>query len=102
MRADSGGSVRLRLSRSKPVGRRSAAADIVAAMRQEEVRDPDAALRYDTPGPGMFAAEVLGPTADRLAELAGDGRALEFAIATGRIAVRLAEHGIPVTGIELS
>ncbi|MEP7179690.1 MAG: class I SAM-dependent methyltransferase [Pseudonocardiales bacterium] len=50
----------------------------------------------------MFAAEVLGPTVERLAELAGDGRALEFAIGTGRVAVPLAEHGIPVTGIELS
>jgi SAM-dependent methyltransferase len=39
---------------------------------------------------------------DRLAELAGDGRALEFAIGTGRVAVPLAERGVPVTGIELS
>ena len=50
----------------------------------------------------MFAPEVLGPTVDRLAELAGDGRALEFAIGTGRVAVPLAERGVPVTGIELS
>jgi SAM-dependent methyltransferase len=35
-------------------------------------------------------------------ELAGDGRALEFAIGTGRVAVPLAERGTPVTGIELS
>ena len=46
--------------------------------------------------------EVLGPTVERLAELAGDGRALELAIGTGRVAVPLAEHGTPVTGIELS
>jgi SAM-dependent methyltransferase len=39
---------------------------------------------------------------ERLAELAGGGRALEFAIGTGRIAVPLAERGVPVTGIELS
>jgi SAM-dependent methyltransferase len=45
---------------------------------------------------------VLGPTVDRLAELAGDGRALEFAIGTGRVAVPLAQRGVPVTGIELS
>jgi SAM-dependent methyltransferase len=50
----------------------------------------------------MFAPEVLGPTVDRLAALAGDGRALEFAIGTGRVAVPLAERGVPVTGIELS
>jgi hypothetical protein len=50
----------------------------------------------------MFAPEVLGPTVDRLAELAGDGPALEFAVGTGRVAVPLAERGVPVTGIELS
>jgi SAM-dependent methyltransferase len=50
----------------------------------------------------MFAPEVLGPTVDRLAGLAGDGRALEFAIGTGRVAVPLAQRGVPVTGIELS
>ena len=44
---------------------------------------------------------MLGPTVDRLAELAGDGRALEFAIG-GRVAVPLCERGVPVTGIELS
>jgi SAM-dependent methyltransferase len=71
-------------------------------MRQEEIWDTDTAERYDTPGTGMFAPEVLGPTVDRLARLAGDGRALEFAIGTGRVAVPLAERGVPVTGIELS
>jgi SAM-dependent methyltransferase len=50
----------------------------------------------------MYAPEVLGPTVDRLAGLAADGRALEFAIGTGRVAVALAERGVPVTGIELS
>ncbi|WP_169944402.1 class I SAM-dependent methyltransferase [Microbispora sp. H11081] len=71
-------------------------------MRQEEIWDADAARRYDTPGTGMFAPEVLGPAVDRLAELAGGGRALEFAIGTGRVAVPLAGRGVPVTGIELS
>jgi SAM-dependent methyltransferase len=74
----------------------------LAAMRQEDIWDHDEAQRYDTPGTGMFAPEVLGPTVDRLAELAGDGRALEFAIGTGRVAVPLAQRGVPVTGIELS
>jgi SAM-dependent methyltransferase len=50
----------------------------------------------------MFAPEVLGPTVDRLAELADGGRVLELAIGTGRVAVPLAERGVPVTGIELS
>jgi SAM-dependent methyltransferase len=71
-------------------------------MRQEEIWDVDAAQRYDTPGTGMFAPEVLGPTVECLAELASDGRALEFAIGTGRVAVALTERGVPVTGIELS
>ncbi|GAA3703515.1 class I SAM-dependent methyltransferase [Nonomuraea antimicrobica] len=71
-------------------------------MRQEEIWNAEAARRYDTPGTGMFAPEVLGPTVARLAELAGGGRALEFAIGTGRVAVPLAETGVPVTGIELS
>ncbi len=77
-------------------------ADIVRVMRQEEVWGVDAAERYDTPGAGMFSPEVLGPTVDRLAELAGNGRALELAIGTGRVAVPLAERGVAVTGIELS
>jgi SAM-dependent methyltransferase len=75
---------------------------MVGGMRQEEIWDVDAAQRYDTPGTGMFAPEVLTPTVDRLAELAGDGRALEFAIGTGRVAVPLAERGVSVSGIELS
>jgi SAM-dependent methyltransferase len=75
---------------------------MLQAMRQEEIWDDDAARRYDTPGTGMFAPEVLGPTVDHLAGLAGGGRALELAIGTGRVAVPLAERGVPVTGIELS
>lgn len=71
-------------------------------MRQEQIWDVDAAQRYDTPGMGMFAPDVLGPAVDRLVDLVGDGRALEFAIGTGRVAVPLAERGVPVTGIELS
>jgi hypothetical protein len=46
----------------------------------EEIWDTEAAESYDTPGVGMFAPEVLTPMAARLAELAGHGRALEFAI----------------------
>ncbi len=71
-------------------------------MRQRDIWDVQAARSYDTPGTGMFAPEVLGPTVDRLAELACGGRALEFAIGTGRVAVPLAERGVPVSGVELS
>ncbi|SCG60769.1 class I SAM-dependent DNA methyltransferase [Micromonospora coxensis] len=69
---------------------------------QDNVWDADTARRYDTPGIGMFAPEVVDPAVDRLAALAGDGRALEFAVGTGRVAVPLAARGVPVTGIELS
>ena len=71
-------------------------------MQQHEIWNVEAAQRYDTPGTGMFAPDVLRPTVDRLAQLAGDGRAVEFAIGTGRVAIPLAERGVPVTGIELS
>ncbi|KDN19145.1 class I SAM-dependent DNA methyltransferase [Amycolatopsis rifamycinica] len=71
-------------------------------MRQDEIWDAETAERYDTPGRGVFAPEVVGPAVERLAALADGGRALEFAIGTGRIAVPLAERGVPVTGIELS
>jgi SAM-dependent methyltransferase len=71
-------------------------------MEQAEIWDVEAAQHYDTPGTGMFAPEVLGPAVDRLAGLAGGGPALEFAIGTGRVAIPLAERGVPVTGIELS
>ena len=70
-------------------------------MEHADIWDEEAARRYDTPGVGMFAPEVLGPTVDRLRTLAGDGRALEMAIGTGRVAIPLAETGVPVVGIEL-
>ena len=71
-------------------------------LRQDEIWDDEAAREYDTPGTGMFAPDVLDPAVDRLAALAGDGPALEFAVGTGRVAVPLAARGVPVTGIELS
>jgi len=71
-------------------------------MRQDEIWDAETAQRYDTPGTGMFALEVLGPTVQRLSALADGGRALEFAIGTGRVAIPLAQSGVAVTGIELS
>jgi SAM-dependent methyltransferase len=50
----------------------------------------------------MFSPEVLEPTVDLLAELAGGGRALELGIGTGRVALPLAERGVEVHGIDLS
>ena len=71
-------------------------------MRQEEIWDADAAERYDSPGTGMFAPEVLDPAVDRLVQLAEGGAVVEFAVGTGRVAIPLAERGIRVSGIELS
>jgi predicted TPR repeat methyltransferase len=70
--------------------------------------DPDGyfgesvAATYDEDSAEMFDPAVLEPAVDFLADLAGNGRALEFAIGTGRIAVPLAARGIPVHGIDLS
>jgi SAM-dependent methyltransferase len=69
---------------------------------QQRVWDERAAQSYDTPGEGMFAADVLGPTVETLARLADGGRALEFAVGTGRVALALREAGVDVTGLELS
>jgi len=67
-----------------------------------EVWDEQTAERYDVDAAAKFAPDVIGPTVDLLAELAGDGPALELAIGTGRVAVPLHRRGIEVTGIELS
>jgi SAM-dependent methyltransferase len=45
---------------------------------------------------------VIDPVVDFLADLVGQGRALEFGIGTGRIALPLAQLGISVHGIEMS
>ena len=58
--------------------------------------------RYDAGLGPMGERETIDPAVDVLAELAGDGRALEFAIGTGRIALPLAERGVPVAGIDFS
>src|ERR1044072_2757387 len=50
----------------------------------------------------MQAPEIVAATVEFLAELAGDGPALEFGIGTGRIAIPLQESGVPVTGIDIS
>jgi SAM-dependent methyltransferase len=60
------------------------------------------AERYDQDEGGIFDPSVVEPVVDFLAELAGDGPALELGIGTGRIALPLARRGIPVHGIDLS
>jgi hypothetical protein len=62
----------------------------------------DVAAGYDAGSAGMFDPAVLGPAVELLAELAGDGAALEFAIGTGRVALPLVERGVKVAGIDNS
>jgi SAM-dependent methyltransferase len=60
------------------------------------------AARYDAGSAAMFRPEAIDPAVDLLAELTGQGRALEFAIGTGRIALPLAGRGVSVAGIDNS
>jgi SAM-dependent methyltransferase len=60
------------------------------------------AARYDDASWSMFDPALIAATVDFLAELADGGRALEFAIGTGRIALPLAERGVEVVGIDNS
>ncbi|MFJ3334412.1 class I SAM-dependent DNA methyltransferase [Streptomyces sp. NPDC086766] len=71
-------------------------------MTSSELWSRATAERYDAEEAEISSAAALGPMLDFLAELAGDGRALEFAIGTGRVGVPLRERGVPVAGIELS
>jgi len=68
----------------------------------EEYFGERVAAVYDEHSASMFDPAVVGPAVERLAELAGGGRALEFAIGTGRIALPLAERGVPVVGMDSS
>ena len=60
------------------------------------------AARYDESSADMFEPAVVDPVVEFLAELAGDGAALELGIGTGRIALPLAARGVRVHGIDLS
>jgi SAM-dependent methyltransferase len=60
------------------------------------------AARYDESSADMFEPAVVDPVVDFLADLAGDGSALELGIGTGRIALPLTQRGIRVHGIDLS
>ena len=64
--------------------------------------DSEIAEVYDETYAAMFEPAVLDPMVGVLAELAGDGPALEFAVGTGRVAIPLSARGIPVRGVELS
>ena len=70
-------------------------------MAEEGYFGENIAARYDQHSGQMFDPAVVGPAVDTLAELAGDGAALEFAIGTGRIALPLSER-VRVAGMDNS
>jgi SAM-dependent methyltransferase len=74
----------------------------VSSSHDDGYFDEPVAARYDASSAEMFDAEVIDPVIDFLVELAGTGRALEFGIGTGRIALPLAQRGVPVHGIDMS
>ena len=71
-------------------------------MQTDGYFDERVAARYDDSEAEMFDPAAVDPVVDFLAELAGNGRALELGIGTGRIALPLAQRGVPVHGIDLS
>ena len=64
--------------------------------------DEEVAATYDDDIAEMFDSIVVDSTVEFLAQLAKDGRALEFGIGTGRIALPLSRRGVPVHGIDMS
>ena len=64
--------------------------------------DERVAAGYDAGVADMFDPAVVDPAVDFLAELTGDGAALELGIGTGRIALPLSRRGVRVHGIDLS
>jgi SAM-dependent methyltransferase len=62
----------------------------------------DLAEVYDVVYAASYQPSVLDPQVGVLADLAQGGRALEFGIGTGRVALPLHERGVAVDGIELS
>ena len=64
--------------------------------------DERVAARYDQSAAEMFDRAVVDLAVDFLVELAGNGRALELGIGTGRIALPLAQRGVRVHGIDVS
>ena len=64
--------------------------------------DERIAERYETYWANLFEPEVVDPAVGFLADLAGEGGALELGIGTGRIALPLSQRGVRVHGIDLS
>lgn len=71
-------------------------------QEQNDYFGENVAAIYNESSAEMFAPAIVDPVIDVLEGLAGEGRALEFGIGTGRIALPLARRGVPVHGIDLS
>jgi hypothetical protein len=64
----------------------------------ENYFDGPIAAPYDAGSSEMFEPAVVESAVSFLADLAGDGKALELAIGTGRIALPLHQREVPVSG----
>ncbi len=64
--------------------------------------NPLIAASYDASVADRFAEDAVGPAVKLLADLAGHGTAVEFAVGTGRLALPLARGGTQVAGIDFS
>ncbi len=71
-------------------------------MHDDGYFDERVAARYDGSAGDMFDPAAVDAAVEFLVGLAGGGRALEFGIGTGRIALPLAQRGVPVHGIDIS
>jgi SAM-dependent methyltransferase len=60
------------------------------------------AVGYDASSPAMDDPSLVEKTSEFLATTARGGRALEFGIGTGRVALPLSRRGIEVAGIDIS
>lgn len=69
---------------------------------RENYFDEKIAEGYDDASASMFDPTVVDAAVNFLAELAGEGGALELGIGTGRIALPLSRRGARVHGIDLS
>jgi SAM-dependent methyltransferase len=68
----------------------------------QNIFDARIASQYDEQSADMFDPGIVEPAVAFLADRAGPGPALEFAIGTGRIALPLSRRGISVQGIDIS
>ena len=71
-------------------------------MSDDGYFDERIAATYDESSAEESGPSVVDPVVDFLVAKVGSGRALELGIGTGRIALPLAQRGVPVHGIELS